>query len=364
MNSPSSEQAPAAPGKRRGRPPKSGAAAAAPRQEHTAMILPDSTVSAGARTPDNIQPGAPQGPKSAPADGNIPGAQSLAIVLPREQPRPTDEQADCPLEAGLVDRHLPGMDSCPRITPEKEAGGDEKREPAGEAAADPAIAETASRKDRFSLGDLESSLAMHMRARTAGAQRTPPAQRLARSGTFVWDIEKLGPPQRPKADRKPPGAFDASASPAVQSTTVQSNQGSPPPSTGAILMVPPLRRGPGRPRKNPIPALAAPAMKRPRGRPRKIAPDVTDAAPVKRKRGRPRKNPLPDPQEPPVRRKRGRPRKNPLPDPQEAPVRRRRGRPPKILTDMPGAVPVKRKRGRPRKAAPVDGQPPAPVDPA
>ncbi len=54
------------------------------------------------------------------------------------------------------------------------------------------------------------------------------------------------------------------------------------------------KRGPGRPRKSPVPV-----------------PQATDQP--KRKRGRPRIHPLPDPQVPAQpKRKRGRPRKNPV----------------------------------------------------
>lgn len=75
-------------------------------------------------------------------------------------------------------------------------------------------------------------------------------------------------------------------------------------------------------------------------------PEPIVEAPVKRGPGRPRKHPLPEAAstEPPVKRKRGRPRKNPLPEAapeapkvkqeitvqNEEPVKRKRGRPPKV----------------------------------
>ncbi len=94
----------------------------------------------------------------------------------------------------------------------------------------------------------------------------------------------------------------------------------------------PAKKKPGRPRKNPLPDENA--VKRPRGRPKKIPASTdtkieaqvsaevclsSDAPPVSEKitvvkkgRGRPRKNPLPT--GPVEKRGRGRPRKNPLPD--------------------------------------------------
>lgn len=66
----------------------------------------------------------------------------------------------------------------------------------------------------------------------------------------------------------------------------------------------PVKRKPGRPRKNPSPKAEKP--KRPRGRPRKIKAEEPEISTPK-KRGRPRKHP----NEPnPVKRPRGRPRKN------------------------------------------------------
>lgn len=126
----------------------------------------------------------------------------------------------------------------------------------------------------------------------------------------------------------------------------------------------PVKRGPGRPRKNPLPvaqqeALAAP---RKRGRPRKIQiqQPLVEAAP-KRGRGRPRKHPVVALPPPPAPRKRGRPRKHPLQPVQvivsSAP--RKRGRPPKIkAVEQPQPAVVARKRGRPRKNPQTAALPP------
>lgn len=72
----------------------------------------------------------------------------------------------------------------------------------------------------------------------------------------------------------------------------------------------PIKRGPGRPRKNPVDANAAAPVKRGPGRPRKN-PVEASAAPVKRGPGRPRKNPV-EASAAPVKRGPGRPRKNPV----------------------------------------------------
>ena len=85
-----------------------------------------------------------------------------------------------------------------------------------------------------------------------------------------------------------------------------------------------VKRGPGRPRKNPLP----------------------EEPQMKRGPGRPRKNPLPE--QPAVKRGPGRPRKNPLPAEAGA-VKRGPGRPRK--NPQPEAAPVKRGPGRPRKVA-------------
>ncbi|KAK4054531.1 hypothetical protein OIV83_001025 [Microbotryomycetes sp. JL201] len=77
----------------------------------------------------------------------------------------------------------------------------------------------------------------------------------------------------------------------------------------------PVKRGRGRPRKNPLPEEnGEPVPKRPRGRPRKY-PIGQEPVKEKRPRGRPRKYPVG--QEPvKEKRPRGRPRKNPLPEQQ------------------------------------------------
>lgn len=108
-----------------------------------------------------------------------------------------------------------------------------------------------------------------------------------------------------------------------------------------------VKRGRGRPRKNPLPEEITPAPAPAQTAPTAEAP----VAEVKRGRGRPRKNPLPEETVPApvataevvaevtaeqpveeVKRGRGRPRKNPVPDPVPPEEKRGRGRPKKVLT--------------------------------
>jgi len=116
------------------------------------------------------------------------------------------------------------------------------------------------------------------------------------------------------------------------------------PATGGVV-----KRGPGRPRKHPLPDAAVPAVpvKRGPGRPRKhplpveaasapaAAPAVA-AGPVTRPTGRPRKHPPPDPS---TRKPPGRPRKHPLPEGSEAPAPARGGRAPKKAAPSPAPAP-------------------------
>lgn len=72
------------------------------------------------------------------------------------------------------------------------------------------------------------------------------------------------------------------------------------------------KRGPGRPRKNPLPDNANPKPKRRPGRPGKN-PEAATVPTEKRKRGRPSRNPVSvQAVQPTVKCKRGRPRKNPV----------------------------------------------------
>jgi hypothetical protein len=115
---------------------------------------------------------------------------------------------------------------------------------------------------------------------------------------------------------------------------------------------PPVKRGRGRPRKNPLPLAGAPIQPAPPAQgPDPLPVTSTPPQPVKRGPGRPKKTPLslasppgppgpPGPPAPPAKRGRGRPPKNPLP-----------------VTSTP--QPVKRGPGRPRKIPlpPSDGVP-------
>jgi hypothetical protein len=78
------------------------------------------------------------------------------------------------------------------------------------------------------------------------------------------------------------------------------------------ILAPPVKRGPGRPRKSPLLQQPAPTAQ-------------VAEAPVKRKRGRPRKNPLPE---------------QSVQQPKQEivvqePVKRKRGRPPKVVAPQP-----------------------------
>ncbi|CAB9524118.1 protein ligase UHRF1 [Seminavis robusta] len=179
-----------------------------------------------------------------------------------------------------------------------------------------------------------------------------------------------------------------------------------PKATSAVAQ--PVKRGPGRPRKHPLPEEAPP---RKRGRPPKNkTPPPPVESPPPRKRGRPRKHPLPEPAEsstskkkasptasepeptvkkrgpgrppkvktapeptpePPVKKRGpGRPPKKPKTPPEEepapapAPVKKRGpGRPPKVKTPPPEPEPVvvvPRKRGRPPKTPPPPPPEPEP----
>jgi hypothetical protein len=123
-----------------------------------------------------------------------------------------------------------------------------------------------------------------------------------------------------------------------------------------------VKRGPGRPRKNPEAVTPAPVVKRGPGRPRKnpeaVNPEAVTPEPVvKRGPGRPRKNPEAITSTPVAKRGPGRPRKNP--EATAAPVvKRGPGRPkgsknkPKVTatTATTATAPVvKRGPGRPRK---------------
>ncbi|MFZ4576811.1 MAG: hypothetical protein ACOYOB_00335 [Myxococcota bacterium] len=121
----------------------------------------------------------------------------------------------------------------------------------------------------------------------------------------------------------------------------------------------PATRGPGRPRKHPLPVVFAGEVpvKRGPGRPRKhpLPVAVAGEIPIKRGPGRPRKHPLPIAVagETPIKRGPGRPRKHPLPVlvAGEIPVKRGPGRPRKhpLPVLVAGEAPVKRGPGRPRK---------------
>lgn len=210
---------------------------------------------------------------------------------------------DEPSEPEIPDSELPGFDFAPEITsdpiPDKANGGSAVagQQPSAETNA-PARKQTAhepgQNSDKFSLGDLETTLAMSIRPRSAGTEKPLTAQKIARSGTFVWDFEKLGPPRHTRANRQTIMAPDSSASPFPQ----------------AAIVPAPIKRGRGRPRKNPIVAMPEVVPKRRLGRPPKIRVDIPEIAPIKRKRGRPRKNPIVQAPEIPVKRRRGRPPKN------------------------------------------------------
>lgn len=287
----------------------------------------------GGAPSQNGQPGL-QLATSPLADGPV-SAQNAVAIRPVE---PGSKKAP-ELPAGIDDgphmpesddSSIPGMDYNPPIptgpimTEADGRAGGAAQQPSG-GGVGPAREQAAQgtpTKDRFSLSDLEAALARMMRPRTAETGKPADAQRIARSGTFVWDVEKLGPPRRKRTDIRPGGAFTSTSLPPFQSGTPVGNTGIVPidqtavqtiaaprqPDGPAIVIAPEEKRRRGRPRKDP--AIAAPPIKRKRGRPRKDPVVPVAEASVKRPRGRPRKA-RPDPAAvPPIKRKRGRPRKN------------------------------------------------------
>lgn len=239
------------------------------------------------------------------------------------------------------DSSIPGMDYNPLIPTEPiiaegdgSAEGAAQEPPGGPAApvVQPPPAANQPPKDRFSLSDLEATLARMMRPRAVETGKPADALRIARSGTFVWDVEKLGPPQRKKADMRRGTAFSSSA---LQPYPA----GAPAGTAGTATAVD----------QNAVPSIAPSVL------PEAPAPVIAPAE--KRGRGRPRKRPVIA--APEIKRKRGRPRKNPVILVAEAAVKRPRGRPPKVRPDPAGEPIIKRKRGRPPKNAQpaVQGQP-------
>jgi len=268
-------------------------------------------------------PGRPR--KAVPASGGsgyVP--VSVAFGFERPQPKPTEAPPEAemapkngahPAEAtqrngkhgyfsaenDLPHGDIPGMEYVPRITPHTAQEGAKKdlgaaaQQPAGKDGA--ATRDSEMKKDKFSLGDLEATLAMSMKARAARPEKPIPPHRIARSGTFVWDVEKLGPPRRNGEGR----------------TQAQGPQHQYP------SLIAPVKRGRGRPRKYPVTVISEAVPKRPRGRPPKV--HIPETAAAKRKRGRPPMNPLKRRKGRPAKRSRDRISTDSIPMPMERFVR-------------------------------------------
>ena len=126
-------------------------------------------------------------------------------------------------------------------------------------------------------------------------------------------------PGRPKKEKAPPKKKDSS-------------------SVAHEAAEPPKKRGPGRPRKHPLPESTEPVEPPPRkrGRPPKDKSPETSISPAPpRKRGRPRKKPSPE--EPPIKKKK---KLSPASPDSDEPKRRGPGRPPKKMKG-PGRPPKK-----------------------
>lgn len=196
--------------------------------------------------------------------------------------------------------------------------------------------------------------------------------RTQRAGTDIASIPALPtkrPVGRPRKDSTlmPPPPLPPAAKATKTAAASKSANAMAPPPPPAVLGDVPVKRGPGRPRKHPLPDPNAP--KRGPGRPRKHPLPEPDTP--KRGPGRPRKYPLPDvlvksePQDPshgpiragtsqerpspyPVKRGPGRPRKHPLPSP--SPGKRGPGRPRKIPPPEEEVLPILGPRITPKQA--------------